>query len=127
MDIFVKRCPLFLSYLIRALLKKWYVSRHTSIATEDVKGIVTTGSLKERAFLVAVDHSTRSVVLSIRGTYNVYDAMVDLVCNSTGARCLRQGSRVPAFVGSCRFSCSADRLSLLVIGPRCLYCPHVGG
>lgn len=60
------------------------MSKHTSIAVDDVKQLVTTGSMETRAYFVAVDHSTRSVVLSIRGTFSISDTMVDLICNPVG-------------------------------------------
>jgi hypothetical protein len=31
---------------------------------------------------LAVDHSTKSVVLAVRGTFSVKDAITDLVCDS---------------------------------------------
>lgn len=35
-------------------------------------------------YIVAVDHATRSVVLSVRGTFSMQDTVTDLVCDSAG-------------------------------------------
>lgn len=68
-------------------LQKWFVAKHTGVDVDDVKEVVTTGSVETRAYFVAVDHSTRSVVLSIRGTFSLSDTVADLVCNPVGGYC----------------------------------------
>lgn len=67
-------------------LQRWFISKHTGVALDDVKEVVTTGSTETRAYFVAVDHSTHSVVLSIRGTFSLSDTLVDLLCNTVGRR-----------------------------------------
>ena len=65
-------------------LQKWFVSKHTGISLDDVKQVDTSGSVETPAYFVAVDHSTNSVVLSIRGTFSLFDAVIDLLCKSVG-------------------------------------------
>lgn len=36
------------------------------------------------AYIIVVDHATKSVVLSVRGTFSVQDAVTDLICDSAG-------------------------------------------
>lgn len=56
---------------------------HTGIAPEDIIATKWTSSDYHPAHFIAVDHSTSAVVLSIRGTFHVKDAMADLVANAT--------------------------------------------
>jgi len=56
---------------------------HTGIAPEDIIATKWTSSDYHPAHFIAVDHSTNAVVLSIRGTFHVKDAMADLVANPT--------------------------------------------
>lgn len=49
-----------------------------------MKEIATSDSAETRAYFVAVDHASRSVVVSIRGTYSFTDTMVDLLCKPVG-------------------------------------------
>lgn len=65
-------------------LQKWFIGQRTSIELDDVKKVAMMDSAETRAYLLAVDHSTRSVVLTIRGTYSISDTMVDLLCNRVG-------------------------------------------
>lgn len=46
--------------------------------------IFQTRKLHLPAYIMVVDHATKSVVLSVRGTFSVEDAVTDLVCDSTG-------------------------------------------
>eukprot|EP00752_Nemacystus_decipiens_P015850 g14160.t1 len=62
-------------------VRKWLVGKRAKIDPDDVKELATSDSLETRTFFVAVDHVSRSVVVSIRGTYSVSDTMVDLLCN----------------------------------------------
>ncbi|CAM9535125.1 unnamed protein product [Scytosiphon promiscuus] len=61
-------------------LRKWCVSKRTGIELEDVAALATSDSAETRAYFVAVDHASRSVIVSIRGTYCFTDTMVDLLC-----------------------------------------------
>ncbi|CAN0290619.1 unnamed protein product, partial [Hapterophycus canaliculatus] len=61
-------------------VRKWCVSKRTGIGLEDVAALATSDSAETRAYFVAVDHASRSVVVSIRGTYSFTDTMVDLLC-----------------------------------------------
>lgn len=45
---------------------------------------MTSNSPEMRTYFVAVDHVSRSVIVSIRGTYSFSDTMVDLLCNPVG-------------------------------------------
>lgn len=45
------------------------------------------------AYIIVVDHATKSVVLSVRGTFSVQDAVTDLVCDSTGAMASEEKER----------------------------------
>lgn len=46
--------------------------------------IFQTRKLHLPAYIIVVDHATKSVVLSVRGTFSVEDAVTDLVCDSAG-------------------------------------------
>lgn len=70
--------------MLSTYLQKWFVSKRTSVAMEDVQEVVTTGSVETPAYFVAVDHASRSIVLSVRGTFSLSDTMVDLLCNPVG-------------------------------------------
>ncbi|CAM9689261.1 unnamed protein product [Ectocarpus fasciculatus] len=63
-------------------LRKWCISKRTGVDPSDVKELATSDSLETRTYFVAVDHASRSVVVSIRGTYSFTDTMVDLLCNT---------------------------------------------
>ncbi|CAM9729332.1 unnamed protein product [Ectocarpus sp. 4 AP-2014] len=63
-------------------LRKWCISKRTGVDPSDVKDLATSDSLETRTYFVAVDHASRSVVVSIRGTYSFTDTMVDLLCNA---------------------------------------------
>ena len=71
-------------------VRKWLVAKRARVEPEDVKEMATSDSLETRTYFVAVDHVSRSVVVSIRGTYSVSDTMVDLLCNPVG-ECGRTG------------------------------------
>ncbi|CAN0492613.1 unnamed protein product, partial [Laminaria digitata] len=68
--------------------------RHCGIPDED---LVKVNLFEERtlhlpAYILAVDHATRSVVLSVRGTFSMQDTVTDLVCDSAdfmGGSCHR--------------------------------------
>ncbi|CAM9575475.1 unnamed protein product [Pylaiella littoralis] len=62
-------------------VRKWCVSKRTRIDPDDVKEITISDSLQTQTYFVAVDHVSRSVVVSIRGTYSFTDTMVDLLCD----------------------------------------------
>lgn len=42
------------------------------------------------AYLLTVDHATKSVVLSVRGTFSMQDTVTDLVCDSAGEKVFRR-------------------------------------
>ncbi|CAM9900340.1 unnamed protein product [Ectocarpus sp. 6 AP-2014] len=63
-------------------LRKWCISKRTGVDPSDVKELATSDSLETRTHFVVVDHASRSVVISIRGTYSFTDTMVDLLCNT---------------------------------------------
>lgn len=71
-------------------VRKWLVGKRAKIDPDDVKELATSDSLETRTYFVAVDHASRSVVVSIRGTYSFSDTMVDLLCNPVG-ECSRAG------------------------------------
>ncbi|CAM9877733.1 unnamed protein product, partial [Hapterophycus canaliculatus] len=63
-------------------------SRHCGISAGD---IVKSNLLEDRelhlpAYMLAVDHATKTVVLSVRGTFSMQDTVTDLVCDSAGER-----------------------------------------
>lgn len=60
-----------------------------------MKELATSDSLETRTYFVAVDHASRSVVVSIRGTYSFTDTMVDLLCNTVGELVVRQRPGLP--------------------------------
>lgn len=65
-------------------VRKWCVAKRTHIDPDDVKELAVSDSLETRTYFVAVDHVSRSVVISIRGTYSFTDTMVDLLCDPVG-------------------------------------------
>ncbi|CAM9551556.1 unnamed protein product, partial [Discosporangium mesarthrocarpum] len=66
----------------RATLERWLVAGQTDLAPEDITQLDTVGSAETLAFFVSLDHTTRSVVLSIRGTFSVSDTLTDMLCGS---------------------------------------------
>lgn len=63
--------------------EKRFVAEDAGVDVDDVKDL-DNGSAKMRAYLLVLDHPTKSVVLGIRGTYSLADTMVDLVLDPTG-------------------------------------------
>lgn len=64
----------------------------TGVELEDVTELATSDSAETRAYFVAVDHASRSVIVSIRGTYSFTDTMVDLLCKPVGELCESTGT-----------------------------------
>jgi len=63
--------------------ERWCVASHLGIDEADVKeSHLVGGSLDLPSYYVAVDHSSRSVVLAVRGTSTLEDVLVDLVADS---------------------------------------------
>lgn len=62
--------------------------RHCGIPEEDLLRVNLSDNRKLHlpGYIIAVDHATRSVVLSVRGTFSMQDTVTDLVCDSTGER-----------------------------------------
>eukprot|EP00012_Vannella_robusta_P001346 CAMPEP_0206184206 /NCGR_PEP_ID=MMETSP0166-20121206/1085_1 /ASSEMBLY_ACC=CAM_ASM_000260 /TAXON_ID=95228 /ORGANISM="Vannella robusta, Strain DIVA3 518/3/11/1/6" /LENGTH=220 /DNA_ID=CAMNT_0053599187 /DNA_START=119 /DNA_END=778 /DNA_ORIENTATION=+ len=52
---------------------------HTGIAEEDIITTKWTSSDYHPAHYIALDHSTKSIIIAIRGSFHVKDALVDLV------------------------------------------------
>eukprot|EP00903_Cladosiphon_okamuranus_P010309 g9756.t1 len=86
----------------RQELNAWCINKHCGIADAD---LVKMNLFEERelhlpAYILTVDHATKSVVLSVRGTFSVQDTVTDLVCDSAdfmGGSChrgLRQGAEM---------------------------------
>ncbi|CAM9236624.1 unnamed protein product, partial [Scytosiphon promiscuus] len=84
----------------RQELNTWCISKHCGISAKD---IVKSNLLEDRelhmpAYMLAVDHATKTVVLSVRGTFSMKDTVTDLVCDSAdfmGGVChrgLREGA-----------------------------------
>lgn len=71
------------------------VRRHCGIAEEDLLRVHLSDNRKLHlpGYIIAVDHSTRSVVLSVRGTFSMQDSVTDLVCDSAGEK--KQPARPP--------------------------------
>ncbi|KAG5183718.1 intra-flagellar transport protein 57-domain-containing protein [Tribonema minus] len=67
----------------RADLERWYISDQVGIAVEDVILIEPTDSVEMRSHFVAVDHNSKSVVVTIRGTMSIVDSMLDLLLDTT--------------------------------------------
>lgn len=62
--------------------------RHCGIPEEDLLRVDLSDNRKLHlpGYIIAVDHATRSVVLSVRGTFSMQDTVTDLVCDSAGER-----------------------------------------
>lgn len=72
----------------RQELNAWCITKHCGIADAD---LVKMNLFEERelhlpAYILTVDHATKSVVLSVRGTFSMQDTVTDLVCDSAGER-----------------------------------------
>lgn len=63
-------------------------SRHCGISATDIvkSNLVEDRELHMPAYMLAVDHATKTVVLSVRGTFSMQDTVTDLVCDSAGER-----------------------------------------
>ncbi|CAM9635858.1 unnamed protein product [Pylaiella littoralis] len=83
-------------------LTTWCITKHCGIQDAD---LVRMNLFEERelhlpAYLLTVDHATKSVVLSVRGTFSMQDTVTDLVCDSAdfmGGSCHRglcQGAKM---------------------------------
>ena len=80
--------------------------RHCGIQKDDVIRVSNLSDNRKflhlPGYMVAVDHASRSVVLSVRGTFSVQNTLTDLVCDSTG-ECLSLRFSTPcvrsAFLG----------------------------
>lgn len=61
-------------------------ARHCDILERDLVKIrlVVEYKLHLPGYIVAVDHATRSVVLSVRGTSTMQDTVTNLICDSAG-------------------------------------------
>eukprot|EP00752_Nemacystus_decipiens_P010109 g9010.t1 len=86
----------------RQELNAWCITKHCGIEDAD---LVKMNLFEERelhlpAYILTVDHATKSVVLSVRGTFSMQDTVTDLVCDSAdfiGGSChrgLRQGAEM---------------------------------
>lgn len=69
-------------------LNAWCITKHCGIEDAD---LVKMNLFEERelhlpAYILTVDHATKSVVLSVRGTFSMQDTVTDLVCDSAGER-----------------------------------------
>lgn len=62
--------------------------RHCSIQDVDLvkMNLFYERELHLPAYILTVDHATKSVVLSVRGTFSMQDTVTDLVCDSAGER-----------------------------------------
>lgn len=63
------------------------VSRHCGIDAEDLVKVDLSEprELHLPGYVLATDHTTKSVVLSVRGTVSLKDLYTDLLCDSVGA------------------------------------------
>ncbi|CAM9126136.1 unnamed protein product [Chrysoparadoxa australica] len=66
--------------LSSAELDRWCVQKHTGVADTDLRkvSLADQPSLHLPGHFLAVDHATKSVVLSVRGTWSLQDALTDL-------------------------------------------------
>ncbi|CAM9393825.1 unnamed protein product [Choristocarpus tenellus] len=65
-------------------LNHWCISRHSGITEEDLikANYGEQRDLHIPGYFIAVDKTTSSIVLSIRGTFSMKDIITDLVCDS---------------------------------------------
>ncbi|CAN0386596.1 unnamed protein product, partial [Ascophyllum nodosum] len=68
-------------------LNAWCIATHCGIQKDDVIRVSNLSDNRKflhlPGYMVAVDHASRSVVLSVRGTFSVQNTLTDLVCDST--------------------------------------------
>ena len=78
-----RKAVLVHGFLTGDVMNNRALCEHTGIQEEDIVTTKWTSSDYHPAHYIAIDHSTLSIVIAIRGSFHVKDALVDLVAAAT--------------------------------------------
>ena len=74
---------LFQGFTVGDPMNRKALCEHTGIKEEDIKVAKWTSSDYHPAHYIAVDHKTTSIIISVRGSFHVKDALVDLIASAS--------------------------------------------